>query len=97
VAGKPTWRKAFDAVERPIATGLERVVHTDEFLSVLSFTTQAQAEGKRRLERLTRRALHAVNIPAGSDIKRLHDQIAGLDRRLREVRDELEAARRGGA
>jgi chromosome segregation ATPase len=95
VAGKPTWRKAFDAVERPVGSKLEQVVQTDEFAALLSFTTQAQAEAKRQLERLTRRALHAVNMPAGSDIKRLHDQIAGLDRRLRDVQDELEAARRG--
>lgn len=95
MAGKPLWRKAFDAVERPVGSRLETVVQTEEFASVLAFSTQAQAEARRRLERLTRRALHAVNIPAGSDIKRLHDQIAGLDRRLREVQDELEAARRG--
>ncbi len=95
MAGKPLWRKAYDAVEKPVGKRLETAVQTDEFASVLSFTTQAQAEARRRLERLTRRALHAVNMPAGSDIKRLHDQIAGLDRRLRDVQDELEAARRG--
>ncbi|MDP9408026.1 MAG: hypothetical protein M3P95_09190 [Actinomycetota bacterium] len=95
MAGKPLWRKAFDAVERPVGSRLESAVQTEEFAAVLSFTTQAQAEARRRLERVTRRVLHAVNMPAGSDIKRLHDQIAGLDRRLREVQDELEAARRG--
>lgn len=90
---KPTWRKVFDAVEKPVGRRLEAVVQTDEFAGVLSFTAQAQAEAKRRLERLTRRALHAANMPAGSDMKRLHDQIAGLDRRLRSMQDELEAAR----
>lgn len=95
MAGKPLWRKAFDAVERPVGSRLETVVQTDEFASLLAFTTQAQAEARRKLERVTRRALHAVNIPAGSDIKRLHDQLAGLDRRLRDLQDELEIARRG--
>jgi hypothetical protein len=32
---------------------------------------------------------HLLNLPAGSDIKRLSRQVASLDRELRQLRGEL--------
>ena len=90
--GKPLWRQAYDAVDSRLAPQLESLVQTKQFAQVLSATIRAQAEARRVVERRTRRLWHLVNLPAGSDVTRLRDQVVTLDRRVRD----LTRALRGG-
>ena len=41
-------------------------------------------------EQASRRVLHSLNLPAGSDVNRLLGQIALLEREVRDLRKELE-------
>jgi hypothetical protein len=94
VAGKPMWRQAFDVVDRALAPRLESMVQTSGFADALSIGIKLEANLRRRAERQTRRLWHAANLPAGSDIARLRDQVVGLDRQLREVIATLEEAQK---
>lgn len=94
MANKPLWRKAYDAVDSRIAPPLESVVQTPQFATVLSTAIRMQAEARRQVERRSRRLWHLVNLPSGSDVTRLRDQVVSLDRRVRELTEALEEANR---
>ena len=82
---RPLWRKAFDSVERAIAPGLEAAVRSEGFADVATVAMRVRADMARRAERAMRRALHRWNLPAGSDVKRLSEQIASVERRVRDL------------
>jgi len=79
---RPLWKKAFDSVERAIAPGLESAVRSEGFADVATVAMRVRSEIARNAERTMRRALHFWNMPAGSDIKRLSEQVAFLRRPL---------------
>src|SRR3954463_7422559 len=92
MADKPTWRRAFDRVERPVGAALEDVARSPRFAQARGLTTGARAGVRAELERQTRRLWHAANLPAGSDVAHVRRQVAALDRELRQVRRALEQA-----
>jgi hypothetical protein len=94
MADKPTWRRAFDRVERPVGAALEDVARSPRFVQALGLTTRARAGVRGELERQTRRLWHAANLPAGSDVAHLRRPLAALDHELRQVRHALEEAER---
>ena len=54
--------------------------------------------GSRRLtdavESVSKRGLHLLNLPAGTDIRRVREQLASMDRRLLQISKELEQLER---
>jgi hypothetical protein len=93
MADKPLWRKGFDAVDRRVAGPAERAVRTDLFNDAIALGLRVQRRLQREAERRTRRALHTVNVPAASDVKRVSDQVAALQRQVRSLQHELERSR----
>jgi hypothetical protein len=91
---KPLWRQAYDAVDTRVAPQLESMVQTKRFAQVLSLGLRAQNEAWRAVERRSRQFWHLVNLPAGSDVTLLREQVVTLDRRVRELTRSLEEARR---
>ena len=73
--GKPLWRQAYDAVDTRVAPQLESLVQTKQFAQVLSLGLRAQNEAWRAVERRSRQFWHLVNLPAGSDVTRLREQV----------------------
>ena len=47
-----------------------------------------------RVEGVSKRGLHLLNLPAGTDIRRLREQLARMDRRLLQISKELEQLER---
>jgi hypothetical protein len=90
MATQPLWRRVFDSVERPVGARLERMVQTEGFADVAATLTKWQAESRRRFERLTRRALHWGNLPAATDVKRVEERLAGVERRLRDLSKQVD-------
>jgi hypothetical protein len=70
---------------------LEALVRTEAFLDAVTLSTRAQRGAAARLERVSRRALHLLNLPAGSDMRRVNDQLARLDRHVLALTKQLEA------
>ena len=89
---RPTWRKAFDYVERGVGSRLEQAVQTRQFADVASLVVRAEAGARHWAERQTRKVWHAANLPAGSDVQRLSKQVVALDRQVRQLSDQLRDA-----
>jgi polyhydroxyalkanoate synthesis regulator phasin len=85
MAEKPLWRQAFDAVDRRVAGPVESAAGSDAFGDALTIALRLQRRVRGRMERQSRRALHLLNLPAASDVKRLSEQVAALRRELREL------------
>ncbi len=92
--GKPLWRAAFDKVERSVAPHLERGVQTGAFAEALALVAKGRAEVRRLTERRTRQVWHLMNLPAGSDVRRLRQDVLHLERQVSELLDALEETRR---
>lgn len=90
---KPLWRRAFDTAEQAAAPHLERGVQSGAFTDVVVLAQRARTGVYRKLERDSRRVWHLLNLPAGSDVRRLRRQVASLDREVRLLRDLLQEQR----
>jgi hypothetical protein len=87
----PLWRRTFDLVERGVGVPLEAAVRSDLYFDALAVATRVRKGAGAHVERLSRRGLHLLNLPAGSDMRRLNDQLARLDRRVLSLSKQLEA------
>ena len=91
----PLWRQAFDAVERRVTPRAEELVRTEAFTVGAALTRRAVTLARGSARDLTARAWHLLNLPAGTDVSRLRAQVGALDREVRRLTLQLEAARRG--
>jgi polyhydroxyalkanoate synthesis regulator phasin len=86
----PLWRRAFDAVEKPLGDVLAQGARSGPFADSLKVALRVRRRAQREVERRTRRALHLVNLPAATDVRRLNRQVTELRREVRELSRELE-------
>jgi hypothetical protein len=89
MAGKPLWRQAFDAVDQRVAGPVEAGARSDLFLDTLALGWRLRGRVQREVERRSRRALHLLNLPAASDVRRLSEQVGALQRDVRELSREV--------
>ncbi len=87
----PQWRQAFDAVEREVAPRLESVVRSDQFAVVAGLAANLQRTVQDRARRATRRAWHLWNLPAGTDVTRILNELGQLKQQVRELSRQVEA------
>jgi hypothetical protein len=92
---RPLWLQAVHRIERAIGGPLESALRSDTYFDVVAEATRARARAGRTLEDLSRRGLHLLNLPAGSDIRRVREQLSRLERQLAQVRRELDEPDRG--
>ena len=90
----PLWKQAFDIVDRSVGTKANELVRSEQFGTITALGLRGQRVFRQRLERASRRTLHAMNIPAASDMRRLLGQIALLEREVRDLRKQLADAPR---
>jgi hypothetical protein len=90
----PLWLNVVLRVERAVGSRVEAAVHSDTYFDVVAELNR----GTRRLtgaaESVSKRGLHLLNLPAGTDIRRLREQLARMDRRLLHISKELEQLER---
>jgi hypothetical protein len=84
-------RKAFDAVERPVANSAESLLQKDAFMDALALAWKAQRSALRRVERGTTSVMRVAGVPTRADVVELVNQVGGLQRELRELRREVES------
>ena len=87
---RPLWLRVVHRIERAIGEPLEDVVHSDGYFDAVAELTRWRARVGGALEATSRRALHLLNLPAGSDVRRLREQLARVERRLGQISKELE-------
>lgn len=88
MADKPIWRQAFDAVDSRVAGPVEAGARSDVFSDLVALNLRVAKRTQRELERRTRRVLHLANLPTATDVRRLSEQVAALQRDLRELENE---------
>ncbi len=86
----PLWRKTFDAVERPLAAGLEAWVQSDTFMDLTAITFRVQRRVLSDVQQATERSLHLWGWVSRGDVIRLTNQVAELERQVRELRRAAE-------
>ena len=85
--GKPLWKRAVDEVDRRVSGPVEKGAHSDLFGDLVALQWKLARRTQREVERRTRRVLHAVNLPTATDVRRLSEQVASLQREVRELED----------
>ena len=90
---RPAWRQGFDAIEATVTPRLEGLVQSEQFQIAAGLASNLQRELQRRTERAMRRALHLWNLPAGSDVTRILNEIGALQRELRELSSRVDERR----
>ena len=89
----PAWRQGFDAVERQVAPRIESVVQSEQFAVAVGLAARVQRAVEGEMARTTRRVLHRLNLPAGTDVSRILNEIGQLRVQVRALTAELEEAR----
>jgi len=87
MAAKPRWRQVFDAVDRRVAGPVEAGTRSDAFGDLVAVSWRLSRRVQQEMERRSRRALHLLNLPTATDVRRLSEQVAALRRELRELQD----------
>ena len=73
--------------ERPPA------VHSDVYFDLVADLNRSKARATAAVEDVSKRFWHLANLPAGTDIRRMRQQLAGMERRLVQLSKELEEQR----
>ena len=81
--------EAYDAIEKRLAPRLEAFVRKGYYAELSAILAKARATVAATLDGVAARALRTVNLPAGTDVRRLHRQIGELDREVRQLRLQL--------
>lgn len=76
-------------LERAVGNRVEAAVHSETYFDLLAGAKRRQASMSRTAESVSRRCLHLLNLPAGSDVRRVREQLARMDRRLTRLSKEL--------
>jgi hypothetical protein len=87
---RPVWRQLFDAWEKEAGPRLEEYVQTDEFAERMTAFQQMNRRMAEINEEATRQALRQWNLPTASDLEKVNQQLADIDRRLRALSQRLD-------
>ena len=90
-ADLPLWLKFVLRLERAVGGPVEAAVHSDTYFDVVTELNRGTRRLTDAVESVSKRGLHLLNLPAGTDIKKLREQLARMDRQLVQLTKELEA------
>jgi hypothetical protein len=85
----PSLVVAYGAVQARLEPRLQEVMANPSFSQVAAVITEAQTAVGHAIDGVNARILHALNLPAGTDVKRLRRQIGDLDHEVRILRLQL--------
>jgi hypothetical protein len=86
----PLWRKAYDAIERPLAAGSEAWIQSETFMDLATHSIRLQRRMVRDVQQATERWLHLWGWVSRGDVIKLSNQVASLEQQVRELRREAE-------
>src|SRR5437763_16146134 len=88
-ANQPLWLRVVLRVERAVGEPIEAAVRSETYFDLISTTTRVRRKVEGTAEGVSRRCLHLLNLPAGSDIRRLRQQLARMERRLDQLSNHV--------
>ena len=68
-------------------------MQSEQFAVAVGLAARVQRAVEGEMARTTRRVLHRLNLPAGTDVSRILNELGQLRVQVRELSDELEEAR----
>jgi hypothetical protein len=89
MSSKPLWLKAVHRIERAVGGPVEKAVRTDVYFDLVTKTTRVTGKVKRKVGGASTRVLHGINLPAGSDMKGMREQLSRMERRLNRLTEEV--------
>ena len=92
----PKWRQTFDSIEREVTPRLDTIIRSEQFAVATGLAAQMQRRIAKQAARNTRRVLHLFNLPAGTDVTRLLNEIGQLKAQVRSLSSQIEAKADGG-
>ena len=87
---QPLWLRFVLRFERAIGVPVESAVHSDRYFDLLTHANRTRARLTEIAEGVTEEWLHVLNIPASSDVRRLREQLARVERQLGRLAKEIE-------
>jgi hypothetical protein len=90
----PLWLNLVLRLERAVGGPVEAAVRSDTYFDVVAELNRGSRRLTDAVEGVSRRGLHLLNLPAGTDIRRVREQLARIDRRLLQISKELEQLER---
>jgi hypothetical protein len=88
-ANRPLWLRAVLRVERAIGEPVEAAVRTDTYFDLVTRVSRTAKTAKRTVGGASTRVLHLANLPAGSDMRRLREQLSRMERRINQLTEEI--------
>jgi len=85
-----TWRKAFDAVERPLTEASEALLKSGSVMDVIAIVWKLQRSAASRVESGVGAGLRIFGVPTRGELIEIVNQVAGLQREVRALRREVE-------
>jgi hypothetical protein len=94
VTGSPTWRRAFDGVERQVGPPLRSLTSSSELQIASHQVHRVIRAVTGPVEGLVSWGLHVAGLPSHADIRGLRRQLAEVQRELLALRREVADAER---
>jgi hypothetical protein len=89
MADSPTWRQAFNSVERRVSPPVRSVTSSPDFQFVAQRVDHARRALVRPIGSLASWGLHLVGLPSQADVRGLKRQLGELEREVVTLRREL--------
>ena len=86
---QPLWLRAVLRVERAVGKPVESAVRSEKYFDLVTKTTRIRRKAGGAAEGVSRRALHVLNLPAGSDIRRVRQQLARMERQIDQLAGDV--------
>ena len=75
--------------ERAIGDPIESIVTSEAYFDAMTRFKRAQSQVTGAVENITNDVYRTFNIPAGSDVRKLREQLSRMERRLEAMSKEL--------
>src|SRR5512138_2812215 len=86
-----------DGGARFVSRAAEKVMNDPRGQDAVARAVGLAQRGRRRVEALQERVMHAAGIPGRQEYQELAKQLARIKRKARELAEKVDAARRDGA
>ena len=83
--GQPLWLQLILRFERAIGVPVESAVRSDSYFDLVTHANRTRARLTELAEGWTQDWLRLLNLPAGSEVRKLREQLSRVERQLAEL------------
>jgi hypothetical protein len=85
----PRWLEAVRSFERAVGVPVEKFVTSDAYFDLLPQLRGAQAQLEELAVTATDRWYRLLNVPTGSDVRQLREQLSRVERQVEKLTKQL--------